>query len=96
MVPLAGTLRAVSSRHPRIQVPRDPELKQAIDRGRQLVGVNAPASQVVRALALRGAEALSEEHEAERRAQEFMASAAEGNSGIDLESLRTVRHRAWR
>lgn len=85
----------MSSRHPRIQVPRDPELKQAIDRGRQLVGAGAPASQVVRALALRGAQALSEDHEAEQRTRQFMASVAEGNSGIDLESLLTVRDRAW-
>lgn len=85
----------MSSRHPRIQVPRDPELQQAIDRGHQLVGADAPASQVVRALALRGAQALSEDHEAEQRARQFMASVAEGNSGIDLESLLTVRDRAW-
>lgn len=96
-MPLADTLRTrVASRHPRIQVPRDPEVQRAIERGRALTGPRAPASQVVRALALRGAAALDADREAEEKAHEFLVSAAEGRSGLDLESLRTVRDRAWR
>lgn len=86
----------MSSRYARIQVPADPELKAAVARGRQVVGASAPASQVVRALALRGAAALDEDDASRKRATEFLVSVAEGASGLDLERLRTVRDRAWR
>lgn len=85
----------MASRHPRIQVPRDPELQRAITRGREVAGPGAPASQVVRALALRGAAALETDREARRRAEKFAISVAEGTSGLDLERLRTARDRAW-
>lgn len=96
MVPLTDTLSGMSTRHPRIQVPCDPEVQRAIERGRALAGPGAPASQVVRALALRGAAALDADREAEHKAREFLVSVAEGSSGLDLERLRTVRDRAWR
>ncbi|MCP9489874.1 MAG: hypothetical protein MSC31_08345 [Solirubrobacteraceae bacterium MAG38_C4-C5] len=86
----------MASRHARIQVPADPELEAAVARGRRLVGASAPASQVVRALALRGADALDQDEAARRRATDFLVSVAEGTSGLDLEGLRTVRARAWR
>lgn len=86
----------MASRHERIQVPADPALAAAIERGRRSVGASAPRSQVVRALALRGAAALDEDEVAAGRAAEFLVSVAEGTSGLDLERLRTVRDRAWR
>lgn len=86
----------MASRHPRIQVPVDPEVAEAIARGRQAVGGDAPASQVLRALALRGAKALEADGEAERAARDFVASVAQGTSGLDLDRLRTARDRAWR
>lgn len=86
----------MASRHARIQVPADPELEAAVARGRRLVGVSAPASQVVRALALRGADALDDDEAAQQRATDYLVSVAEGTSGLDLEGLRTVRDRAWR
>ena len=86
----------MSSRHARIQVPADPELEAAIARGRRVVGPSAPTSQVVRALALRGAAALDEDDASRQRATDFLISVAEGTSGLDLERLRTVRERAWR
>jgi hypothetical protein len=89
-------LTTVASRHPRIQVPGDPELQRAIGRGRELIGRDAPASQVVRALALRGAEALAADRQAEARARDFLVSVADGTSGLDLELVRTARERAWR
>lgn len=61
-----------------------------------MTGKRAPASQVLRALALRGAEGLEADHQAQRAACEFLISVAEGTSGLDLEALRTVRERAWR
>jgi hypothetical protein len=86
----------MSSRHARIQVPADPELEVAVARGRQVLGLSAPASQVVRALALRGAAALDEDDASRERATDFLVSVAEGTSGLDLERLRTVRDRTWR
>jgi hypothetical protein len=94
--PHADTLVGVSSRHARIQVPCDPELQEAIARGRDHIGRGAPTSQVVRALALRGAATLRDDEDAARRAADFLVAAAEGRSGLDLEGLRTARDRAWK
>lgn len=93
---ISGYTLTVASRHARIQVPVDPDLQSAITQGRQLVGPNAPASQVVDVLALRGAEALKDDSEAQRRANEFLVTVAAGTSGLDLDRLRSVRERAWR
>jgi hypothetical protein len=86
----------VANRHPRIQVPRDPELDAAIRQGRKMVGAREPASRVVRLLALRGAAALEEDREAADRARDFLIAVADGSAGLDLERLRTVHERAWR
>ncbi|MGI8413631.1 MAG: hypothetical protein ACR2LV_09170 [Solirubrobacteraceae bacterium] len=86
----------MASRHPRIQVPRDPELEHAIVRARGLLGPSAPCSQIVHALAVRGAQALEHDRQGDERAREFLLSAADGTSGLDLERLRDVRDRAWR
>jgi hypothetical protein len=96
LVPACGYTKRVTSRHPRIQVPRDPDLDRAIARGRGVLGPGVPSSQIVRALALRGAQALDGDNEAENRARDFLIGAAEGNSGLDLGGLRDVRDRAWR
>ncbi len=86
----------MASRHPRVQVPVDPEVAHAIAEGRRLVGEGAPASQILRALVLRGAQGLEADHEAQRAGREFLVSVADGASGLDLDALRTVRERAWR
>ncbi len=85
----------MASRHPRIQVARDPDLAAAIERGRALVGPGAAASQVVRALAIRGAAALDDDLGAADRARSFLHDVADGRAGLDAESLRSVRERAW-
>lgn len=95
-VPASGYTRPVSSRHPRIQVPRDPALDRAIAAGRSHVPPGTPTSQVVRELALRGATALAEEAAAESRGRDFLVAVADGASGLDLDGLRTVRDEAWR
>jgi hypothetical protein len=74
-------------------VPVDPEVAEAIERGRRVVGRDAPASRVLRALVLRGAAAMESD---EAVAREFLLSVADGTSGLDLDALRTVRDRAWR
>ena len=91
-----GYTAAVASRHPRVQVPVDSEVAAAIERGRRVIGREAPASQVLRALALRGADVMEADADAEAATREFLVSVARGTSGLDLDSLRTVRERAWR
>ncbi len=96
MVSASGYTERVATRHPRIQVPRDPELDRAIARGRSVLGPGVPSSKIVHALAVRGAGALDQDREAKDRTRDFLISAAEGSSGLDLEGLRDVRDRAWR
>jgi hypothetical protein len=86
----------MSSRHRRIQVPRDAELERAIARSRSLLGTDVPSSRVVHALAVRGADALEHDRQAHEHARDFLISVAEGSSGLDLERLRSARDRAWR
>jgi hypothetical protein len=91
-----GYTGAMASRHPRVQVPVDAEVADAIERGRRIAGRDAPASQVLRALALRGAAAIESDVRAEAAARDFLVSVARGTSGLDLDGLRTARDRAWR
>jgi len=49
----------------------------------------------VRELALRGAEAFESDEAATQRAIDFALSVSDGTSGLDLESLKTARERAW-
>jgi hypothetical protein len=86
----------MSSRHRRIQVPRDRELEGAIVRGRSLLGPEIPSSRIVHALAVRGAAALEHDHQAQESARDFLISVADGSSGLNLERLRDARDRAWR
>jgi hypothetical protein len=85
----------MASRHRRIQVPCDPELNHAIARARGEFKPGAPSSEIVHALAVRGAQALEQDREAAEHARAFLISVAEGTSGLDLERLRDVRDRAW-
>lgn len=84
-----------SSRHTRVQVPRDPQLERAIRRGRALLGAGAPTSKVLRELALRGAEAMERDEAAGQEAIDFALSVADGTSGLNLAALRDARERAW-
>lgn len=86
----------MASRHRRIQVSRDRELERAIVRGRSMLGAEIPSSQIVHALAVRGADAFDQDRQAHERACEFLIDVAEGSSGLDLQRLRDVRDRAWR
>lgn len=86
----------MATRHPRIQVPRDPELDRAIACGRELLGFDAPVSRIVHELALRGVEVAEAEVAQRDAGRAFLTAVAEGRSGLDLDGLRTVRDRAWR
>jgi len=59
------------------------------------MGASTPTSQVVHELALRGAEAVESDRAVAKRAVDFAIEVADGASGLDLESLRTARERAW-
>lgn len=85
----------MASRHPRVQVPRDPDLERAIKRGRNVLGPSTPTSRVVRELALRGADAFEDDRATMQRAADFALSVADGSSGLNLDSLKTARDRAW-
>ncbi len=85
-----------ANRHFRVQVPRDPDWERAIKRACAVLGASAPTSRVVHELALHGAEALESDQAAKRRAAEFALSVADGASGLNLESLRSARERAWK
>jgi hypothetical protein len=61
-----------------------------------LIGRSAPASQIVRELALHGVAALEAGSESSAQARDFLVAVADGAAGLDGESLRTVRERAWR
>jgi len=86
----------VPARHPRIRVPRDPELDRAITRAQGLLGSATPASRVVHDLALRGLTSLEDEAASSDVGRDFLVAVADGTSGLDLDALRTVRDRAWR
>lgn len=93
---MSGYTRRMASRHPRVQVPVDAAVAQAIEEGRRVIGPAAPASQILRTLALRGAEGLASDRAAEQAGREFLVSVADGTSGLELDALRTARDRAWR
>jgi hypothetical protein len=95
-VPVSGYTDRMAGRHPRVQVPVDPTVADAIELGRSVVGHDAPASQVLRTLVLRGAAAIESDAHAGAAAQAFLLSVADGTSGLDLQGLRSVRDRAWR
>jgi hypothetical protein len=86
----------VTSRHPRIQVPRDPELERAITHARAVLGPGEPMSRLVHQLAVRGAAEIELDRRAQERARDLLTNVADGTSGLDLERLRSVRDRAWR
>lgn len=91
-----GYTDGMGTRHPRVQVPRDPALDRAIARARALGRAAEPASQIVHDLALRGIDELEADREASARAAEFLVDLADGRSSLDLDALRDVRDRAWR
>ena len=74
----------------------DPELDEAITRARPLLN-GAPDATVVRALAIRGAQALVEDEDRRRDGLERLARwATDPGSSMDRETLLQVRDFAWR
>jgi hypothetical protein len=71
-------------------------LDRAIARGRAVLGPTVASSQIVHQLALRGVDALEAEAASSDRGRDFLLAVADGEAGLDFESLRTVRDRAWR
>ena len=85
----------MATKYPRIAITADPELAEAIERVRPLLG-ERDTSKVVRELALRGAESLVEEHDAKRAALERIAEwSTSDNPPFDREVLKRIDELAW-
>jgi hypothetical protein len=76
---------AVARRYSRTQIPREVDINHATPR---VCEVFKPV--------VRGTATPERDRQAEGRALTFLFSAANGNSELDLERLRSVRDRAWR
>ena len=86
----------IPTRHPRISVTNDPALDEAITRARTWMN-GAPDATIVHDLAIRGAEALTEEEERRREALTALADwATDPTSSIDRETLLRIDELAWR
>jgi len=88
------------TRHQRIQVTEDPELTDALNAAAPHLPAGLSRSRQVRELAIAGARHLAAvpQGETERRALlEQLAQRFEepGDTGLDWEALREVKHRAW-
>lgn len=89
-------MQHVPTKHPRIAVTKDPELAAALAAVRSDFE-GQPEATVLRALALRGAEALAGDEARRRRLTDELARwATDPASGMDRDALRTVRDTAWR
>jgi hypothetical protein len=82
------------TKHPRINVTKDPELAEAIARARPLLN-GAPEAKIVHDLAIRGAEALGADEEIRAKAIEELIAWSLGEN-IDRETLLRVDELAWR
>jgi len=86
---------SVPTRHRRISVTNDPALDEAIARARPLLN-GAPDATIVRALAIRGAQALVEDEGRRRDGLERLGRwATDPASSMDRETLLQVRDLAW-
>jgi hypothetical protein len=82
------------TKHPRINVTKDPDLARAIERSRPLLNGTGEAT-IVRDLAIRGAEALAADEELRAKAIEELIAWSLGEN-IDRETLLRVDELAWR
>jgi hypothetical protein len=84
------------TKHPRINVTKDPELARAIARSRPLLNGTGEAT-IVHDLAIRGAEALAADEELRAKAiKELVRLSTDPDSELDRDALLDVRQTAWR
>jgi hypothetical protein len=84
------------TRHDRIPVTKDPELAAALERVAPLVPPGVKPATLVRDLALRGADALIAEHQADAAAVErLIARSTAEDPGYDRELLGAIDREAW-
>ena len=87
MYHLGGTLLAMASSHPRVQVTVDPELAAAM----AAVDPQPPSrSRLIRDLAIRGARAQRDERERRDRAVEYLLSVSSGKIDYDFDAARAI------
>lgn len=85
---------AMPTKHPRVNVTKDPELAAAIARARPLLNGAAEAT-IVHDLAIRGAEALAADEARRQAAMEDLIAWALGDE-MDRELLKNIDEIAWR
>jgi hypothetical protein len=84
------------TKHPRLNVTKDPALARAIARSRPLLNATGEA-RIVHDLAIRGAEALAADEEIRAKAiEELVRLSTDPDSELDREALLDVRRTAWR
>jgi hypothetical protein len=97
---IGGTLIAVPTRHPRIQVTEDPELSRALRAAAPHLPAGLSRSRQVRELAIAGARHLADTPMTERERGALLERLAESfdepeTAGIDWDLLRDGKRRAW-
>ena len=91
------TLDAMPTRHDRIAVTKDPELAAALDSVAALVPPASKPATLVHDLAVRGAEALLEQHRADPEGIEWLIEQTTAEDlGIDPDVLADIDRLAWR
>jgi hypothetical protein len=83
---------AIPTKHPRIPVTNDPPLAEALDRVAPFFSGKKPAT-IVHDLAVKGAEAVVREHEAQDAAIERLIERSTQRTGLDWDALE--RDDAW-
>lgn len=96
----SGTLGAMPTQHPRIQVTEDEELAAALRSAAPHLPAGLPRSRQVRDLAVAGARSLSsgrpEDSERQKRLERLASSFDDPEiAGIDWGLLREGKRRAW-
>ena len=91
------TLDAMPTSHDRIAVTKDPELAAALDSVAAIVPSGSKPATVVHDLAIRGAEALLEQHRADPAVIEWLIEQTTGEDlGFDPDVLADLDRLAWR
>jgi hypothetical protein len=86
----------VPTAHPRIQVTNDPELAETLARVARFYAAGTPASQIVRDLAIKGAEVVEAAENRRAEAIEWLIDASTKRADVlDWDALDRVDELAW-
>jgi hypothetical protein len=86
----------VPTAHDRIPVTKDPALAEALDRAGALVKPGTPTARLVHDLAIRGAQALVEDHQRDAEAIErLVRRSTSTDPGYDRDVLADMERLGW-